>query len=245
MSLCPQSGAYIPEATAQVARAAFPKGNLSLPLRDARAMMYAERVFADLFLRRGPPAAFPGRLTLVAVLPCAANLSDRQAPDAVRSLTGWKYLPGVDHVDPGFDFSSLRACRDRLLAGGRAQRWLDDLLARFRERGLLPARGNPLGTLLGWPIAVGTLRLGMRKAAALPCLHTHRRGGWTDHQALPEHLHLTPVIGLGPRDHRSKGHGPSLTREMPGRPICATIHRAWPYVFAPFFAGFFAPSRRS
>ena len=31
----------------------------------------------------------------------------------------------------------------RLLAGGRAQRWLDDLLARFRERGLLPARGKP------------------------------------------------------------------------------------------------------
>ena len=57
MFLCPQSGAYIPAATAQVARAAFPKGNLSLPLRDARAMMYAERVFADLFLRRGrrPP----------------------------------------------------------------------------------------------------------------------------------------------------------------------------------------------
>ena len=29
------------------------------------------------------------------------------------------------------------------LAGGRAQRWLDDLLACFRERGLLPARGKP------------------------------------------------------------------------------------------------------
>ena len=47
MSLCPQSGAYIPEATAQVARAAFPKGNLSLPLRDARAMMY--HAFRTLF----------------------------------------------------------------------------------------------------------------------------------------------------------------------------------------------------
>jgi hypothetical protein len=51
MSLCLQSGAYIPEATAQVARAAFPKGNLSLPLRDARAMMYAVSVnsFLDTF----------------------------------------------------------------------------------------------------------------------------------------------------------------------------------------------------
>jgi len=142
MSLCPQPGSQVPEETARVARAAFPKGHPYLTLRDELETMYAESFFEDVFPQRGQPAASPGRLALVAVLQCAENLSDRQAADAVRSRIDWKYLLGLDLVDPGFDFSILRAFRDRLLAGGLEQRWLDDLLERFRERGLLQARGK-------------------------------------------------------------------------------------------------------
>jgi IS5 family transposase/uncharacterized Zn-finger protein len=75
-------------------------------------------------------------------LPFAEHLSDRQAADAVRGRIDWKYLLGLDLRDPGFDFSILSAFRDRLLAGGLEQRLLDDLLARFRERGLLKERGK-------------------------------------------------------------------------------------------------------
>lgn len=49
---------------------------------------------------------------------------------------------GLDLVDPGFDFSVLSEFRDRLLVGGREQRLLDNLLERFRARGLLKARGK-------------------------------------------------------------------------------------------------------
>src|SRR5215470_3620819 len=70
------------------------------------------------------------------------NLADRQAADAVRSRIDWKYLLGLDLEDPGFDFSVLSEFRDRLLMGGREQRLLDDLLERFRERGLLKERGK-------------------------------------------------------------------------------------------------------
>ena len=96
--------------------------------------------FEGLFPKRGQPAESPGRLALIAVLQFAENLSDRQAADAVRSRIDWKYLLGLDLVDPGFDFSILSEFRDRLLAGGLEQRLLDDLLARFRERGLVQAR---------------------------------------------------------------------------------------------------------
>jgi transposase len=143
MSLCPQPGSHVPDETARVARAAFPKGNPYLTLRDELETIYAESFFEDLFPKRGQPAESPGRLALVAVLQFAENLSDRQAADAVRSRIDWKYLLGLDLVDPGFDFSLLSEFRDRLLAGGLEQRLLDALLERFRERGLLKARGKP------------------------------------------------------------------------------------------------------
>ena len=57
-----------------------------------------------------------------------------------------------------------------------------------------------------------------------------------DHQALPEARPLTPVIGLGPRDHRSQGHGPSLTRE-PAVPSHATNQRGqWACKQSPLLA---------
>jgi transposase len=77
-----------------VARAAFPKGNPYLPLRDELATIDADSVFEDLFPKRGPPAASPGRLALVAVLQFAENLSDRPAAEAVRSRIDWKSLLG-------------------------------------------------------------------------------------------------------------------------------------------------------
>jgi transposase len=142
MSLRPRPGSHVPEETARVARAAFPKGNPYLTLRDELETMYAESLFTDLFPTRGQPAESPGRLALVAVLQFAENLSDRQAADAVRSRIDWKYLLGLDLGDPGFDFSLLSEFRDRLLVGGFAQRLLDALLERFRERGLLRERGK-------------------------------------------------------------------------------------------------------
>jgi transposase len=142
MSLCPQPGSHVPEETARVARAAFPKGNPYLTLRDELETIYADSAFEGLFPKRGQPAESPGRLALIAVLQFAENLSERQAADAVRSRIDWKYLLGLDLVDPGFDFSILSEFRDRLLAGGLEQRLLDDLLARFRERGLVQARGK-------------------------------------------------------------------------------------------------------
>ena len=142
MSLCPQPGSHVPEETARVARAAFPKGNSYLTLRDELETIYADSFFEDLFPKRGQPAESPGRLALVVVLQFAENLSDRQAADAVRGRIDWKYLLGLDLRDPGFDFSVLSEFRDRLLVGGLEQRLLDDLLERFRERGLLKERGK-------------------------------------------------------------------------------------------------------
>jgi transposase len=140
--LRPQPGSQVPEETARVARAAFPKGNPYLTLRDELETIYADGLFAALFPKRGQPAEAPGRLALVTVLQFAEGLADRQAAEAVRSRIDWKYLLGLDLGEPGFDFSVLSEFRGRLLAGGLEQRLLDELLERFRDRGLVKERGK-------------------------------------------------------------------------------------------------------
>ncbi|RPI87022.1 MAG: IS1182 family transposase [Chloroflexi bacterium] len=142
MSMHPKPESQVPEETARVARAAFPKGNDYLTMRDELEMIYTDSQFASLFSQRGQSAQSPWLLAMVTILQFAEGLSDRQAADAVRSRIDWKYLLGLALEDAGFDFSVLSEFRDRLIAGKMEQQLLDHRLIRFRERGLLKARGK-------------------------------------------------------------------------------------------------------
>ncbi|HEV2125605.1 MAG TPA: transposase, partial [Chloroflexota bacterium] len=142
MSLHPQPITPVPDQTARVARAAFPKGNVLMKMRDELGAVYQDETFAHLFPRRGQPAEAPWRLALVTVMQFAEGLSDRQAADAVRGRIDWKYALGLELDDPGFDASVLCEFRARLLGGGEGQLLLDTLLTRFRQLGLLKARGR-------------------------------------------------------------------------------------------------------
>jgi transposase len=104
MSLHPQDFSVVPEETAQVARAAFPKGNPYMTLRDELGVIYEDRAFAPLFSSpRGRPAESPACLALVTALQFAENLTDRQAANAVRGRIDWKYLLGLELTDPGVE----------------------------------------------------------------------------------------------------------------------------------------------
>src|SRR5579885_2879995 len=128
MSLKPEALPPVPEETARVAHAAFPKGNLYLWLRDELGTLYQDDVFADLFPTRGQPAEAPWRLALVTILQFVEGLSDRQAAEAVRGRLDWKYLLSLPLSDPGFDDSVLSEFRTRLVAGGAELRLLEVLL---------------------------------------------------------------------------------------------------------------------
>ena len=52
----------VPEETAQVARAAFPKGNVCMRMRDEIGTLYEDTDFAALYPQRGQPALAPWRL---------------------------------------------------------------------------------------------------------------------------------------------------------------------------------------
>src|SRR4051812_50167791 len=82
MSLRPETCTEVPSSTAAVARAAFPRGNPYVRLRDALGPVFSDAQFAPLFPSRGQPAEAPWRLALVTVLQFAENLADRRGAAA-------------------------------------------------------------------------------------------------------------------------------------------------------------------
>lgn len=135
-------GYRIPDQTARVANAAFPKGNLYMELHAELGMLYSNAQFAALFSATGQPAEDPARLALVLVFQFLEGLSDRQAADAVRSRIDWKYALALELTDPGFDASVLSEFRQRLVSGSVEHLLLDTLLTQLQQRGLLKARGK-------------------------------------------------------------------------------------------------------
>jgi transposase len=60
MSLHPQEIPPVPEETRRVAQAAFPRGNVYIPLRDELGAIDDDQLLAPLFPARGLPAALKG-----------------------------------------------------------------------------------------------------------------------------------------------------------------------------------------
>jgi transposase len=81
MSLQIEEPQGIPEETVRIVRAAFPKGNIYMWMRDELGILYADASFATLFSKVGQPALAPWRLALVSVMQFLEGLSDRQAAD--------------------------------------------------------------------------------------------------------------------------------------------------------------------
>jgi len=89
MCLHPRPVEPVPEETACVTRAAFPKDNLYVRMRDELGAVFEDEDFARLFPGRGRPAESPWRLALVTIMQFAEDLSDRRAADAVRARSDW------------------------------------------------------------------------------------------------------------------------------------------------------------
>ena len=126
MTMWPRSGRAVPAGTAQVARAAFPKGCLAMRIRDALGELFEDVEFAGLFAVRGRPAVSPARLALGLVLQFAEGLSDR---------VDWKYALGLELTDTGFDASVLSEFRARLVTGDAAEQLLHRMLDRLPGTG--------------------------------------------------------------------------------------------------------------
>jgi transposase len=142
MSMYARELGSIPEETARVARAACPKGNLAMRLRDELGELYQDEHFASLYPVEGQPAYEPWRLAITTVLQYGEGLTDRQAANAVRERIDWKYALGLELTDPGFDFSVLSEFRARLIDSQQETLLLDRLLEVCKQRGWLKSGGK-------------------------------------------------------------------------------------------------------
>lgn len=142
MSLKPQEISPVPEETARIAHAAYPKGNVYMHMRDVLGTIYEDASFAHLFPNNGQPAEAAWRLALVTIIQFAEGLSDRQAADAVRGRIDVKYALSLELSDSGFDHTVLSEFRSRLVEGQAEQLLLETMLTLFKERGWLKARGK-------------------------------------------------------------------------------------------------------
>ncbi len=83
----------LPDDTAEVARAAFPRGNTYLRVYDALGPIYSNPQFAALFPKEGQPAVAPAQLALATIFQFAEGLSDVRfvpsKPWAVSAHGGW------------------------------------------------------------------------------------------------------------------------------------------------------------
>ncbi len=138
--LRPDQDLTIPEETERVAKAAFPKGNVYMQIREVLGTIYQDVAFRNLFSRTGQPALAPWRLALVSVVQFGEGLTDRQAADAVRGRLDWKYLLGLELTDPGFDHTVLSEFRARLVAGDGEAYLLEALLKGCQAKGWLKER---------------------------------------------------------------------------------------------------------
>jgi len=142
MSLHPEEIGSVPEETARVAKASFPKGNRYIRLREVLGTIFDDSEFADLFPQRGQPAKAPWRLGLVCLVQSMEDLTDRQAADAVRSRMDIKHLLGLELTDPGFDLSVLSEFRTRLIEHQAEYRLFTLLVEKLSEQGYLKKQGS-------------------------------------------------------------------------------------------------------
>ncbi len=89
-------------------------------VRDRLDGLWQDVDFADWYSRDGRPGLSPAQLATVSVLQFVLSLPGRQAAEAVRCRTGFKYALGLEPGDPGFHHSVLTDFRDRLADDGRA-----------------------------------------------------------------------------------------------------------------------------
>lgn len=142
MSLKPSLIEDVPPETIRVARAAFPKGNLYISIRDELGTLFEDADFTTLYPRRGQPAFAPWRLALITVMQFLENLSDRQTADAVRSRIDWKYALSLELTDAGFDYSVLSGFRERLIVNEQQSLLFDRVIEILQTKNLLKVRGK-------------------------------------------------------------------------------------------------------
>jgi transposase len=181
MSMRPVPSHAVPTMTAQVTRAAFPKGCLAIRIGDALGELFDDTQFAGLCAMLGRPALSPAQLALGRCWEFAPGAVGPPSADAGRGRIDWNCALGLELADAGVDASVLSEFRARLAADDQAEPLLQRMLARLRERELLVRGGRQRTAASPWVASLRSpdrLELVIETVpAALEALAPQRRAG--------------------------------------------------------------------
>jgi hypothetical protein len=115
MSLQPQPVNPVPLQTAQIAKAAFPKGNTFMLLRDELGTLFTDEDFAQLFASRRQTALSPWQLAFVTLMQFAEGLV---TPTVLGALEQTGY-------DQSFEVIKARGGTGRIATPSPVADWQD------------------------------------------------------------------------------------------------------------------------
>src|SRR6266516_2786506 len=217
----------VPEETAHVARAVFPRGNVLMQLRDTLGTIYTDEAFADLFPTHGQPALAAWRLALVTLFQFLEGLTDRQAADAVRDRLAWKYALSLD------------LCREGgwLKAHGRQRTDSTHILAKIRALNRVLCVAQTMVYVLNVlsEVAPEWVR------AYVPAEWVERYGERLEHERLPkeeeERKHYANQVGTDGWTLLHALDAASTADWMKTLPAIETLRTIWEQQFEPLDQG--------
>ena len=130
----------LPVDTADAARSIFNLENVYLSIGDQVDQLFSDLNLSDLDSPGGKQANLLCMLAMVTIFQFAEKMPDRQAAEALRRRTDWKYALHLSLDYPGFDPGSLCEFRQQLLPSAAGQEVFQEMLDRLAQTGLFSIR---------------------------------------------------------------------------------------------------------
>jgi hypothetical protein len=124
----------------QRCEAELPERSIYRLLHAERDRLFADELFADLYVQHGRRSVPPSILAVVMVLQRLEGASDREAVDRFCYDLRWRYAAGVDDETPGFAHTVLVELRARLRASADPDRVFRVTCELARQAGLVGVR---------------------------------------------------------------------------------------------------------
>jgi transposase len=127
----------IPEQTALVVRASFPKGNIYMKMYEELEELYQEEEFQLLCSQCRQFALSPVKLALITLMQWCEKSTDINVANLVAASLSWKYTLGLELTESEFDYTILQEWREQVMRKESEWQLLNKMIARFRDKKIL------------------------------------------------------------------------------------------------------------
>lgn len=130
----------VPIETADEARSIFNLENVYLSIGDQIEQLISDLDLSALDTTGEKHANKLCLLAMVTIFQFAEKMPDRQATEALRRRTDWKYALHLSLVYPGLEPTALCEFRQQLLSSSKGQAVFHEMLVRLAQTGLFSSR---------------------------------------------------------------------------------------------------------